>query len=62
MDNKAKDIIYGYDAAAEVLGVSSGTIANWIKNGKLMGCYNRVSERKIAFSREKLERRIFNGL
>lgn len=62
MDNKQKDLIYGYDAAAEVCGVSSGTIANWVKNGRLAGCFNRVSERKIAFSREKLERRIMGNM
>ena len=59
---EAKGIVYGYDAAAKVCGVSSGTIANWVKSGKLAGCYNKVSERKIAFSVEKLEKRILGNM
>ncbi len=62
MSKETTDLIYGYDAAAKVCGVSAGTIANWVKKGKLAGCYNKVSERKIAFSREKLERKIWGSI
>ena len=55
-----KDIIYGYHAAAELCGVSPQTVRNWVKNGKLFGCYTYVSGRKIAFSKNKLEKRLFD--
>ena len=62
MCKDSNDLIYGYDAAAKVCGVSAGTIANWVRSGKLAGCFNKVSERKIAFSREKLERKIWGSI
>lgn len=60
MDNK--NIIFGFGEAAKVCGVSAQTISNWVKSGRLVGCYERISERKFAFNRQKLEQRIFNGL
>ena len=59
---KREEIIYGYDAAAEFCGVSSGTIANWIKSGKLAGCYHKISSRKVVFNTQKLELRVFGSL
>lgn len=56
------DLVYGYEAAARIMQVSPNTVANYIKQGKLEGCYNRVSPRKIVFSREKLERKIWGSI
>ena len=57
-----KDIVFGLGEAAKICGVSAQTISDWVKSGRLDGCYERISARKFAFNREKLERRIFNGL
>lgn len=60
MDNK--NIVFGFGEAAKICGVSAQTVSNWVKSGRLNGCYEKISERKFAFNVEKLERRIFNGL
>lgn len=60
MDNK--NIVFGFGEAAKICGVSAQTVSNWIKSGRLNGCYEKISDRKFAFNVEKLERRIFNGL
>jgi len=60
MDNK--NIVFGFGEAAKICGVSAQTVSNWVKSGRLNGCYKKISERKFAFNVEKLERRIFNGL
>ena len=56
------NIVFGFGEAAKICGVSSQTISNWVKSGRLNGCYTRISARKYAFNAEKLERAIFNGL
>lgn len=57
-----KDFVYGYEAAAKILRVSPNTVANYVRQGKLEGCYNRLSPRKIAFSREKLEQKVWGSI
>lgn len=57
-----KNIVFGFGEAAKICGVSAQTISNWVKSGRLIGCYEQISDRKYAFNREKLERRIFNRL
>ena len=57
-----KDFVYGYEAAAKILKVSPNTVANYVRQGKLEGCYNRLSKRKIAFSREALERKVWGTI
>ena len=57
-----KDFVYGYEAAAKILKVSPNTVANYLRQGKLEGCYNRLSKRKIAFSREALERKVWGTI
>ena len=61
MEDK-KDFVYGYEAAAKILQVSPNTVANYLRQGKLEGCYNRLSPRKIAFSREALERKVWGSI
>lgn len=60
MDNN--DIVFGFGEAAKICGVSAQSISNWVKSGRLEGCYTRISARKYAFNREKLKRRIFSDL
>lgn len=62
MEQKRKDFVYGYEAAARILQVSPNTVANYVRQGKLEGCYNRLSPRKIAFSREKLEQKVWGNI
>lgn len=57
-----KDFVYGYEAAAKILKVSPNTVASYMRQGKLEGCYNRLSTRKIAFSREALERKVWGSI
>ena len=57
-----KDFVYGYEAAAKILQVSPNTVANYVRQGRLEGCYNRLSPRKIAFSREKLEQKVLGNI
>ncbi|MBR5678193.1 MAG: hypothetical protein IKX20_08640 [Paludibacteraceae bacterium] len=59
---KEGDIILGYAKAAEICGVSGQTIANWVKKGKLQGCYTKLSERKIAFSYDKLINKLYGEI
>lgn len=62
MEHQKNDILFGYDAAAKILQVSPNTVANYVRHGKLEGCYNRLSPRKIAFSREALERKVCGNI
>lgn len=57
-----KEFVYGYVAAAKILQVSPNTVANYVRQGKLEGCYNWLSARKIAFSREKLEQKVLGNI
>ena len=57
-----KDFVYGYEAAARILQVSPNTVANYVRQGKLEGCYNRISRKKIAFSREKLQQKVWGNI
>lgn len=57
-----KDIIFGYEAAARILQVSPNTVANYVRQGKLDGCFNRLSPHKIVFSREKLEQKVWGNI
>lgn len=57
-----KDFVYGYEAAARILQVSPNTVANYVRQGKLEGCYNRISRKKIVFSREKLEQKVWGNI
>lgn len=57
-----KEFVYGYEAAAKILQVSPNTVANYVRQGKLDGCFNRLSPRKIAFSREKLEQKVWGSI
>ena len=59
---KKNEFVYGYEAAAKILQVSPNTVANYVRQGKLEGCYNRLSPRKIAFSREKLEQKVLGNI
>ena len=56
------NIFFGFGETAKICGVSPQTISNWVKSGRLRGCYEKISDRKFAFNREKLEQKIFNGL
>ena len=59
---KKNEFVYGYEAAAKILQVSPNTVANYVRQGKLEGCYNRLSPRKIAFSCEKLEQKVLGSI
>ena len=57
-----KNKIKGVTAAARFMHVSPNTVRVWMANGKLNGCYHRLSPRIIYFDRDKLDEVIWGKL
>lgn len=52
---ESKEIwVSGEKDAAQILGVSVGTISSMVQSGKLEGCYARIGLKKLNFNISKI--------
>lgn len=50
-----KDVwVSGEKDAAQILGISVGTISSMVQSGKLEGCYARIGLKKLIFNISKI--------
>lgn len=50
-----KDVwVSGEKDAAQILGISVGTISSMVQSGKLEGCYARIGLKKLNFNISKI--------